>query len=119
MSDRQLTNALGEALPVNLAGVAMLQLVMEAWAKYESHLIESGLCGARRILGKTRCCRQRQVKAADEFCRKLTMLQISLQASQICLRFYHGRAVWQKHMLCTVIPVLRVAERQVSNSFGN
>ena len=64
MSDRQVMNAMGETLPVNLAGV-MLQPVMKAWATYESRLIESGLWGERRILGKTRCWRLRRVKTAD------------------------------------------------------
>ena len=63
MSDRQVMNAMGETLPVNLAGV-MLQPVMKAWATYESRLIESGLWGERRMLGKTRCWHLRQVKTA-------------------------------------------------------
>ena len=48
MSERQVVMALGETLPVNLAGV-MLEPVMEAWATYESRLIESGLWGERHL----------------------------------------------------------------------
>ena len=48
MSERQVVMALGETLPVNLAGV-MLEPVMKAWATYESRLIESGLWGERHL----------------------------------------------------------------------
>ena len=119
MSDRQLTNALGETLPVNLARVVVLQPVMKAWATYESHLIESGLCGERRILGKTRCWRPRQVKTADEFRGELTMLQISLAGVINLPQVLPWQGCVANNTWRTAVPVLRVAGRQLSKPLGN